>query len=73
MSTGLDFDQLESPHAFLNEAYRSLGYEQGVLLDAVARPNDETNHEWLEKGDWLVLAKKAGAEKGSTCAIVRWS
>ncbi len=40
-----------------------MDYEGGALLNAVTEPDDETKKEWLEKGDWLALAKKAGAEK----------
>ena len=59
--------KLESPRAFLDEAYRGLDYEKGLLFDAMLEPNDETRREWTEKGDWLVLAKKAGAEKVFFC------
>jgi hypothetical protein len=57
--------QPESPRAFLDEVYRSLGYEQGALLSAVDRPEPGTREEkeWLEKGDWLALAHRVGAEK----------
>ncbi|MGB8343434.1 MAG: N-6 DNA methylase [Ktedonobacteraceae bacterium] len=57
--------QPETPRAFLDEAYQSLGYEQGALLNAVERPAPGTREEeeWLEKGDWLALAHKVGAEK----------
>jgi type I restriction-modification system DNA methylase subunit len=57
-------EQTESPRSFLKEAYKSLGYQDGVLLNAVILPNSiiETE-EWLEKGDWLALAKNVGAEK----------
>jgi hypothetical protein len=56
-------DQRESPRAFLDEVYRSLGYEEGTLLNAVICPDAETDEEWLDKGDWLSLAHKVGAEK----------
>lgn len=57
--------QLEAPRAFLDEVYRSLGYDQGALFSAVERPEPGTREEeeWLEKGDWLALAHKVGAEK----------
>jgi Eco57I restriction-modification methylase len=64
-NTILPTRELELPLSFLNEAYRSLGFEDGVLLDAVSTPSPATDEirEWLEKGDWLALAKKIGAEK----------
>lgn len=60
------FSELDTPpNSFLREAYRSLGYENGNLFDAISHPLPATDEikEWLEKGDWLVLAKKIGAEK----------
>src|SRR6266487_4992387 len=56
-------DQRESPRAFLDEAYKSLGYEEGTLLNATICPDAKTDEEWLDKGDWLALAYKVGAEK----------
>ncbi len=56
-------DQSESPRSFLDEVYKSLGYEEGTLLSATSYPNSETYEEWLDKGDWLALAHKVGAEK----------
>ncbi|HKQ06807.1 MAG TPA: N-6 DNA methylase [Blastocatellia bacterium] len=55
----------EPPGSFLKEAYRSLGYEKGALLEAVSFPSPGSREmeEWLQKGDWLSLAKKVGAEK----------
>jgi type I restriction-modification system DNA methylase subunit len=55
----------QSPRSFLDEAYRSLGYSNGSLLNATSLPVPDSleSREWLEKGDWLALAKKAGAEK----------
>ena len=49
----------------LDEAYRGLGYKDGMLLDAVSQPGPGSIEalEWLEKGDWLALAQKVGAEK----------
>jgi len=49
----------------LDEAYRGLGYKDGMLLDAVSQPGPGSPEalEWLEKGDWISLAQKVGAEK----------
>jgi hypothetical protein len=53
------------PGSFLREAYRSLGYEKGTLLSAVSSPSPASSEmrEWLQKGDWLSLAKRVGADK----------
>ncbi|HEY1349323.1 MAG TPA: DNA methyltransferase [Ktedonobacteraceae bacterium] len=58
-------EPLIPPRAFLNEVYRSLGYEKGALLNAVfcPKPGTDEYEEWVEKGDWLALAHKVGAEK----------
>ena len=65
MSNTLPIPEQVSPRAFLDEVYRILGYEEGTLLNAVARPQPGTREEqeWLEKGDWVALAHKVGAEK----------
>src|SRR5712691_11466866 len=59
--------QLESPGSFLSEVYQTLGYieAEDALLNAVSHPESGTNEEnaWLEKGDWLTLAQKIGADK----------
>ena len=49
----------------LDEAYQNLGYKDGVLLAAIRQPVPDSieAQEWLEKGDWLALAHKVGAEK----------
>ena len=56
---------LESPRFLLDEVYRSLGYTSDKLLNAVSLPKTDTEEEkaWLDKGDWLSLANKVGAEK----------
>src|SRR5260370_9761379 len=65
MSNILPIPEQASPRAFLDEAYQSLGYEEGALLNAVDRPEPGTpeEEEWVEKGDWLALAHKVGADK----------
>ena len=47
----------------MDTAYSRLGFGEGQLLDATAEPSDATSQEWVNKGDWLALAKKVGAEK----------
>jgi hypothetical protein len=61
-------DQLGSPvpnssRQFLDAAYTRLGFADGDLLSAADEPNDRTSPVWVDKGDWLALAKKVGAEK----------
>jgi type I restriction-modification system DNA methylase subunit len=53
-----------SARELLEAAYTTLGLDKGELLSAAILPTDETTLEqWLDKGDWLSLAKKVGAEK----------
>ncbi len=47
----------------LDAVYSRLGYSEGDLLDAEDRPSDSTRTTWVDKGDWLTLAKKVGVEK----------
>tara|TARA_B100001964_G_C14250760_1_gene609838 strand:- start:741 stop:3989 length:3249 start_codon:yes stop_codon:yes gene_type:complete len=50
----------------LDKAYEDLGYAQvkGIsFFDAKDKPGDLSENDWIEKGDWLVLANKAGASK----------
>ena len=47
----------------LNAAILDLGFDRGRLLSANARISDETRDEWVEKGDWLSLARFVGADK----------
>ena len=64
MSNALSIDQLESPQSFLDEVYRELDYQNGTLLNAASHPDATYDEEvWLEKGDWLALSYKVGAEK----------
>lgn len=55
----------ETARSYLDEAYERLGYEDGMLLDAVERPGSMSREAdgWLDKGEWLALARKVGAEK----------
>lgn len=45
----------------LEEAVRALGLREGCLLPATEMPGEENREHWLEKGDWLALAKQVGA------------
>jgi len=54
---------MESPQQLLDSAYQQLGYNEGDLLDAVDTPSGVALEDWLNKGEWLALAKDIGAEK----------
>jgi N-6 DNA Methylase len=53
----------DSATAFLNAAYQDLDLVTGELLDATDVPHAVGPEQWLDKGDWLKLAKKLNAEK----------
>lgn len=53
----------DSARALLDAAYAHLGYEKGALYPATSTPDAANAHEWVDKGDWLALAEKVGAEK----------
>ena len=53
-----------SASELLETVYTALHLDQGELLSAEFSPTQETNLEqWLNKGDWLSLAKQLQAEK----------
>ena len=55
-----------SSDALLSSVYRDLDLDQGNLLTATDRASDtlaKERKEWVDKGQWLSLAKKVGAEK----------
>jgi len=52
-----------NPEALLQAAYEELGFADGALLPASERPEGAAADTWIEKGDWLALAKEVGAEK----------
>ena len=48
----------------LNSLYQALDFQSGSLLPAVDQPTPSIrSDDWLEKGEWLAAAKRAGAEK----------
>ena len=53
----------DSSRELLDAAYSQLGYADGELFSASTGPTDKTSQVWVEKGGWLALAKKIGAEK----------
>ena len=52
-----------SSQELLDAAYKHLGYDEGDLLDATCSPCGIDADDWLNKGEWLALAKSVGAEK----------
>jgi type I restriction-modification system DNA methylase subunit len=48
----------------LNVIYDDLDYKSGVLLPATDKPIPSLSaNDWIEKGEWLTAAKKAGVDK----------
>lgn len=54
---------MDSPQQLLAAAYKDLGYVEGGLLDAADSPSGFTSEDWINKGEWLALAKDIEAEK----------
>jgi len=54
---------LGSPMKALDILYRELDFESGSLLAAGDAPLACSPDDWLEKGEWLATAKRAGVEK----------
>ena len=51
-------------NALLNKLYHDLDYQRGSLFTASESPDPDMNAtDWLEKGEWLAAAKRAGADK----------
>ena len=48
----------------LSIVYNQLDYNGGQLFDLLSQPSSKIRQDdWLNKGEWLIAAKKAGAEK----------
>lgn len=52
-----------NPEVLLQAAYDELGFAEGALLSVSERPAGVAADIWIEKGDWLALAREVGAEK----------
>ena len=52
-----------SSQTLLDAAYKHLGFGEGDLLDAVDSPSEFESEDWLNKGEWLALAKSVDAQK----------
>jgi len=55
--------ETESAQKLLQAAYKELGYVDGMLFDATDSSRGIEPEEWINKGEWLCLAKKVNAEK----------
>ncbi|MBN1873387.1 MAG: N-6 DNA methylase [Anaerolineae bacterium] len=58
--------ELETPRQFLDTVYEELDYHNGALFDAAALPESTdatTTDMWINKGEWLSVAKQIEAEK----------
>ena len=47
----------------LDAVYERLGFANGDLVSAAAEPLETPSQDWVNKGDWLALGKKVGAER----------
>ena len=48
----------------LDTLYKELDFQSGSLLPTAEEPiSGVSEHDWLEKGEWLAAGKRAGAEK----------
>jgi hypothetical protein len=54
---------LATSRQLLDAVYEHLDYNSGELFPATDKPDVLTSKSWVENGDWLILAKKIGAEK----------
>jgi hypothetical protein len=53
----------ETSRELLDAAYANLGFADGDLFDASEQPVASNKSAWVEKGEWLALGKKVGAER----------
>lgn len=53
----------DSSRELLDAAYAHLGFAEGDLLAAAGHPANNNAKDWVEKGDWLALADRVGAER----------
>lgn len=55
-------DKPNSAADLLDAAYRELEFDQGALLSAARTPQPAAVEEWIDRGDWQLLAAQVGAE-----------
>jgi hypothetical protein len=52
------------PRELLDAAYRDLAYDEGVLLRTSDAPDSQADPaEWRDRGEWLLLGYRMGAER----------
>jgi len=56
-------NHVETAQALLHAAYAGLDLTAGDLMDSAEGPESVPRSAWVEKGEWLSLAKQVGAEK----------
>ncbi|WP_417378358.1 HsdM family class I SAM-dependent methyltransferase [Gimesia sp.] len=55
---------MASARELLDSVYDELGLREGELIDAASSPQDgPISDAWIDKGEWLALAKSVGVEK----------
>jgi N-6 DNA Methylase len=54
---------VDSSRNLLDAVYDRLGFAEGDLLEATDRPTKDREEDWIDKGEWLALAKRIGAER----------
>jgi type I restriction-modification system DNA methylase subunit len=54
---------MQTENTFVDEVYGKLDYNNGGLFDLAQSLGNIDDDSWLNKGEWLLAAKKAGAEK----------
>ncbi|KAF0193758.1 MAG: hypothetical protein FD169_2301 [Bacillota bacterium] len=61
---GLDVKDVQYMSKTLETLYTVLDFQNGSLLSASAEPGSTiTSEEWVDKGEWLAAAKRAGADR----------
>src|SRR6185437_15778178 len=55
-------DNPSSAADLLDAAYRQLEFDQGALLSAARTPQPTGLEDWIDRGDWQLLAAQVGAE-----------
>jgi hypothetical protein len=52
----------DSPAELLAAAYERLGFNRGALISAMSQPQPAALKDWVDRGDWQMLAAQVGAE-----------
>jgi hypothetical protein len=53
----------DSPAELLAAVYEKLGFDQGTLIPAMSEPQPAALNDWVDRGDWQILAAQVGAER----------